>query len=202
MQAAEYLTAIQNENGHWHSKNNYYAVNGLFKLCFIYNAANIPFPNAMAAARSAIDAITSDEPMGAVTDLYNTWFTVHNLLINLRKHGGEEGDKNADSVVAELRRLAPYAIRRSKEKIAPFKKADGAFSYGVKYCSCTSQGAPVALPDTAEGDENATTISTNGLIGNIYSALELSDYRVYRFGSREREMYLSILEENRAKAGV
>ena len=197
-QCIEFLNRTQHpETGHWHSKSNYYAVNGLFKLFFAYNAANIPFPNAMAAARSAIDAITSDEPMSAVTDLYNTWYTVANLLDNLRNHAGEEGNRLADGVVAELRELAPAAIRKSKEKILPFKKADGAFSYGPKSSSATSQGAPTAIPNSPEGDENATTIATNGLIGNIYRALELSDYRVPPFGDAERKRYITILEQNK-----
>ena len=79
-----------------------------------------------------------------------------------------------------------------------FKKADGAFSYGPKGCSPTSQGAPVAHP-LPEGDENATTISTCGLVGNIFAALELSSVRVPIFGDRERELYIKILEENRDK---
>ena len=94
--------------------------------------------------------------------------------------------------------MAPYAIRRSKEKILQFKKADGAFSYGPKGCSPTSQGAPVAYP-CAEGDENATTISTCGLVGNIFSALELSEYRVPIFGDKERELYIELLEKKNAE---
>ncbi len=197
-QCVEFLNAHQNEHGHWHHTTDYYAVNGLFKLSFIYEEANVPFPKVLEAARAAIDAITSDEPMSAVTDLYNTWFTAANLTVNLRKLGGEEGNKKADEIVTELRRLAPYAIRRSKEKIYPFKKADGAFSYGPKTCSCTSQGAPVAhnLP---EGDENATTIATCGLTGNIFRALELTDCKVKIFGDRERQMYLDLLEKKYAE---
>ena len=195
-QCIEFLNAHQNENGHWHHTTNYYAVNGLFKLFFAYEAAKIPFPKVMEAARAAIDAITSDEPMSAVTDLYNTWYTVSNLLKNLRTYGGEEGNARADEIVKELRRSAPYAIKRSKEKILQFKKADGAFSYGPKGCSPTSQGAPVAYP-CAEGDENATTISTCGLVGNIFAALELSSYRVPIFGDREREIYIELLEKKR-----
>ncbi len=194
MQCVEYLNKMQNENGHWHSKTNYYAVNGLFKLSFIYGAAGVRFPRILEAARAAIDAITSDEPMSAVTDLYNTWYTAANLTDILRKKGGEEGNRQADEIVSELRRLAPYAIKRSKEKILPFKKADGAFSYGPKTCSCTSQGAPVAH-DLPEGDENATVIATSGLVGNIFNALELTDCKVNIFGDRERQMYLELLEE-------
>ncbi len=193
MQCVEFLSAAQNRNGHWHSETNYYAVNGLFKLSFIYDRAKIPFPRVMEAARAAIDAITSEEPMSAVTDLYNTWFTASNLIGNLRKLGGEEGNKKADELVCELRKNAPYAIKRSKEKILTFKKPDGAFSYGPKTCSPTSQGVPVAYA-CAEGDENATGIATTGLIDNIYAALELSDFRVPLFGDRERGLYLDLLE--------
>ncbi len=198
MQCVDFLNAHQNEHGHWHHTTNYYAVNGLFKLSFIYEAANIPFPRVMEAAGAAIDAITSEEPMSAVTDLYNTWYTAANLTVNLRKLGGEEGNRKADEIVKELRKTAAYAIRRSKDKILPFKKADGAFSYGPKTCSCTSQGAPVAH-DLPEGDENATTIATCGLVGNIFRALELKDSEVKIFGDRERAIYLELLEKKRTE---
>lgn len=193
-QCVDFLTAHQNEMGHWHHTTNYYAVNGLFKLFFAYEAARVPVPRVMEAARAAVDAITSDEPMTAVTDLYNTWFTASNIIKHLRKYEGEEGNIKADAIVSELRKMAPYAIRKSKEKILPFKKADGAFSYGPKGCSPTSQGVPVAYP-CAEGDENATTISTCGLVGNIFSALELNDYKVTIFGDKERAMYIDLLEK-------
>ena len=199
-QCIEFLNAHQNaENGLWHNESNYYGVNGLLKISGLYNAAGLPLPNAMRAAKSAIAAISSDEPMGTVVDIYNTWFAVRNILSNLREQGGDEGNEMADGIVTELRRIAPDAIRKSREKISIFKKPDGAFSYCRNNSSEISQGAPVAIPGTPEGDVNATIISSMGLIENIYLALELEKYRVPLFVECDRQRYIELLSENKKK---
>ncbi len=184
------------ESGHWHTSSGYYGTNGLLKISGVYNYAGLPLPNVQAAAQSAIDAITSDEPMEAVVDLYNTWFTVGNIVENLRKLGDNEKSL-ADSIVRDLRMKAPGAIRRSKEKISAFKKPDGSFSYGPKYTSSTSQGMPVAFLDCYEGDINATGIASSGLTFYMMRALDLSDLKPDMFGEDEFVNYLKIIEENR-----
>ncbi len=186
------------ESGHWHHTNNYYGTNGLLKISGVYNYAKLPLPNAAAAAQSAIEAITSDEPMSAVVDLYNTWFTVGNVVENLRKCGDEEKTL-ADKIISDLRRAAPPAIRKCKEKICVFKKPDGSFSYGPKFTSSTSQGMPVAFTDCAEGDINATGIASAGLTLYMMRALDLFDYKPNLFGAEEYKRYLEIIEEKRAK---
>ncbi len=190
-----WLNKNQNpETGHWHHTSNYYGVNGLLKISGIYNAAKVPLPNAKAAAQSAIDAITSDEKMGAVVDLYNTWFSIQNILNNLRKYGTEADENLADVIVTDLRAKASAAILKSKEKIAVFQKPDGSFSYTPSYSSNTSQGMPVALPNSYEGDVNATGISSTGLVSYIMGALELSSYKPALFGKAEFYNYMRIIE--------
>ena len=195
-QCIDFLNAHQNpENGLWHSESNYYGVNGLLKISGVYNAAKRPIPNPMRAAESAIAAISSDEPMGTVVDLYNTWFGVKNILVNLRTMGGDDGNALADSIARKLHSIAPAAIRKSREKIAIFKKADGAFSYCKSCSSEISQGAPVAIPGTPEGDVNATVIATVGVIENIHEALELEKYQVPLFVESDRQRYIALLSE-------
>ncbi len=186
------------DTGHWHTASDYYAVNGILKITGIYNAAEMPIPNAAATARSAIDAIISAEQMSAVVDLYNTWSGVNNVVKNLRKFGGEAGCETADNIVRELLLLAPKAIRCSGSKIAEFKKPDGSFSYGREYSSKTSMGMPVALPESYEGDVNATSLSVTGLVGNILGALELRDYRPPIFGIDEFKRFVNAVEEKNA----
>ncbi len=190
-----WLNKHQNpETGHWHHTSNYYGTNGLLKISGIYNEAKVPMPNAAAAAKSAIDSITSDEPMGAVVDLYNTWFTVKNVIENLRKYGTFSDNILADNIVKELRASAPAAILKSKEKISAFQKPDGSFSYGPVYSSSTSQGMPVALPNSYEGDVNATGIASTGIISYMMSALGLGNYKPALFGKAEFYNYIRIIE--------
>ena len=192
----EWLNKHQNEEtGHWHHTANYYGVNGLLKISGIYNSAKVPMPNAAAAARSAIDAITSGEAMGAVVDLYNTWYSIGNIVTNLRNYGTEADEAVADGIVNELLLSAPDAILKSKEKISVFQKTDGSFSYTPTHSSSTSQGLPVAIFGSNEGDVNATGISSTGLIGNIMKALELTGYKPSLFGKTEFREYVKIIEE-------
>lgn len=200
----EWLNANQNPvTGHWDWKvegdpgySDYYGVNGLLKISGIYNKAQAPLPYAEEAAQSAIDAITADESIGAVVDVYNTWFSISNIITNLTKYYDdlEEGKALADKIVASLIEQAPDAIRVSRDKIAAFQKLDGSFSYNRNKSSATSQGMPVAVPDSNEGDVNATVICSTGLIGNIYNALTLGSYKVNFFGESERRIYVKTLE--------
>jgi hypothetical protein len=203
----DWLDKHQNpDNGLWEPESNYLGVNGLLKISGVYAQAGLEIPNAEAAALSAINAISSDEPMGAVVDLYNTWFAVGNIVANLRKYGktvtvdGVEMDGNAraDRIVYNLRRAAPPAIRKSAVKIYDFVKSDGSYSYAKKWPSSTSQGMPVCTPCLPEGDVNGCVIAVNGIKGHIYHALEIKN-RVPLFGKEEWETYLSILEKNYAK---
>jgi len=179
---------------------NYAGVNGLLKISGIYNDAGIEIRYAEKAARAAIDAISSDEKMGAVVDLYNTWFSISNILTNLRQFGsvavidGVEysGIERAELIRASLREVAAPAILKSAEKISEFKKEDGSFSYLPDKSSSTSQGMPVAIPGTNEGDVNATVIATTGIVGNICSALGIPSVAIY--GEADLKIFLDIFE--------
>ena len=200
----EWLNANQNPaTGHWDWKvegdegySDYYGVNGLLKISGIYNTAKVAMPHSAEAVQSAIDAITADETMGAVVDLYNTWFSISNILTNLINYSEDKaaGQAQADEIILNLLQQSPGAIKVSMEKIYAFQKLDGSFSYGRNASSSTSQGMPVAVPGTNEGDVNATVIASTGLLGNIYSALRLTSYTVRLFGEYERRQFVEIIE--------
>lgn len=196
----DYLTERQNpETGLWHSEENYYGVNGLMKISGVYNSAGRPLPHSREAAMSAIDAISSSEPIRAVVDLWNTWVAVGRITENLRRLGGDDGAREADEITAELMHRAPSAIRQSREKLLPFRKECSSFSYLVDRSASHSQGMPVALPRTAEGDVNATMIGSTHMLGSIFSSLGLSNYSIPLFGRDERDEFLAVLEKNRQK---
>ena len=192
----DYLTARQNERGQWHKVSNFYANDGVFKILFLYNAAGRLLPRAVEAAKAAIAAIVSDERMGCVCDLYNTWYSVRAILDNARKYAGEDAERITTEILHTIWEVAPEGIRNSTKKIAEFKKPDGGFSYGRYSSSPTSQGAPVAIPDSAEGDVNATNVSLS-IVGSIFMALDLTDYSVPLFGPDMREKYIALLEARR-----
>ena len=194
----DYLNSLQHpETGLWHHTPNYYGVNGLMKISGVYNAACLPIPNAVAAANSAIEAIVSDAPVGAVVDLWNTWTAVNRIVISVRQYGGEQGIRDAEEIVTTLRKRAPEAIRRSYEKLAQFGKPDGGFSYRPD-ASChktapTSQGMPVAIQGKQESDVNATVIASTLMVASMFSALELNEYKIPIYDHEDLPRVLALL---------
>lgn len=195
-----WLNENQNaELGLWHPEANYYAVNGLMKISGVYGAAGILLPNAEKAANAAIDAMNTSQQAGAVTDVYNTWFAAERVLRHIRTYGGDEGVATSERLLKNLRERAPEALRATKEKLLPFKKESGSFSYCLKASSARSQGCPVTHENMWEGDVNATIICSSDILNYIYESLGLSDIKVPIFGEAEMKRYIEIVEENYAK---
>ena len=189
------------ENGYWHDTPGYTAVNGLLKISGCYNIGEAPFPNATVAAKSAIEAITSDEEFFIVCDVYNTWFTVDNLADNLRKYGGEEGKAQAEKMISDLTAVAAEGMRASAKKLSKFKKPGCSFSFLRDYSSEVSQSMPVALYHSTEGDVNATLIAVSGTLEKCMDALGVKpEDRVPIFGRPHFERFMEIVTENKRKA--
>ncbi len=172
----------------------YYGNDGVLKISAWYNDVGLAFPNPALAAQNAINAILCDQDIEHVCNLYNTWFAISNLKINVTKYGSESVAKK---FVNDLRTVAAEGIRKSREKIADHQKEDGSFSYFQDHSSQTSQGMPVAVADTDEGDLNATCIATYGLVGYIFSALDFGDFQDHPdiYTDSDRREFLSIVSE-------
>ena len=155
-------------------------------------------PNRFKVAMAIMDFITKDEYFPHVCCQYNTFFAMKNVLNNFKLFG-EQTPGEREKVVSTLLSRAPDAIRSTIKKIRPFKKEQGSFSYFSDRSSEISQGAPAAVPNTPEGDVNATGICSGGMILNIYAALDLSEYIVPRFGKPEYERFLEIINDKRNK---
>ena len=189
----DYLNENQNpDNGVWYwvdktdSDYSYYAgVNGLLKISGIYTAAGEEFPNAPAAARTAIEAIYSDEDLGGIVDIYNTWFAIENLIKNLRSCAAdkETGERNVAELRSALLADAPAAIRATMHKLSLFKKTDGSFSYLQNSSAPWSSGMSVAVKGTDEGDINATIIGGLDTADRMFSVLGISVPEFFGRGS-------------------
>ena len=191
----EYLNATQNpENGTWNAETNYFAVNGLMKISGVYSKAGVMIPNSKAALKSAIDAITSDEKIDSVTSIYNTWFTINRIRANTKSYGTAEEKAEISAMLDELLANAPAALAATKAKILVFKKSDGSFSYKPDSSASNSQGAPVAIPGTNEGDVNATVICSSDILVYVYGALGVSNYSVSIYTYNDWRRYENILE--------
>ena len=192
--AVEVLNSHQRpDTGIWGNATDYDAVNGILKISCFYDSAKRPIPNPLAVAMTAMDTIESDSDCVTVCYQYNTWYSVGNVINNLRAHGGAEGNELADKIRTEMFKRAPSGLRKTAEKAKLFLCDDGSYSYCQQCTSATSQGQFVAAVDCKEGDVNATGINSTGTIGYSYSALGLSGYGVGIFDKSDYQLFLDNL---------
>ena len=188
----DWLDENQNpDTGLWHTEIGYYATNSLHKIFSVYNSAGRAIPNVEKSIGSAIASITDDTPLSAGVDIYNAWSVIPYAFKNIRAYN-KEATSVIDSAMRDLRANAAEMIDISREKILPFKKDDGSFSYGPKYSSPTSQGAPAAVPGSREGDVNGNGIACTALVIHIFDALELGTI-VPIFTDSDLERFISII---------
>ncbi|MBO5315665.1 MAG: hypothetical protein J6B48_04445 [Clostridia bacterium] len=185
------------ENGLWQDSISYYGVNGLHKISWIYNSHGRLIPYADNALDSAIEIVLSDKTPNATVDLYNPWHAIGELRKN-KQHYSPEG---YEAFVEKIYAFAVRGIKQSKEKIIAFKKPDGGLSYLMNTSTPTAQGAPIAVPGSAEGDVNGTLCGSVAMINSIYTALGIEEYRVPMFGENELYAYIGFLEKKHEKRG-
>ena len=164
--------------------------------------AHRPIPNLDKSIQVALDGIYSDVPVGIVCDVYNSWYTLSSLMTNISvTHTKEEAAKKIGDIRAALYKDAVKVVLKTRDKIRDFRKPDGGFSYLKNRSSELSQSMPVTLPNMPESDVNATIISGPQLINFSMDVLGLKR-RPPIFGKVEYDKYITILEENRRKAGI
>ncbi len=177
-----FLRERQNpENGLWEAGIYYASTNGLMKVVAAFNSLGIELQYPDKAFESAIIMAKhtgADEegfPANHIVDVYNPWYVMSDILTNVEEHGNHEmAQKLRATLVSEAEEL----IRKSMEKTSPFRKDDGSFGYNWDFSPSTSQGAPVSVPGTVEGDVNGCVMSF-GVLGNLLSTFGIEKPRRY-----------------------
>ena len=111
------------------------------------------------------------------------------ILNNLELSGREE---IAKKLRADFTNQLPQMIISSANKVSAFKKKDGAFSYKPESSSYHSQGAPVAVPFTAEGDVNGNALASSGITANIAASLGIERIPLYTI--EDSEFFFELIE--------
>ncbi len=189
----EFLRERQNpENGLWEDGVYYASTNGLMKVVAAFNSLGIELQYPDKAFESAITMAKhtgADEegfPANHIVDVYNPWYVMSDILTNVEMHGNTLMAKQLrNTLLLEAEEL----IVKSMEKTAPFKKNDGSFGYNWDYSPNTSQGAPVSVPGTVEGDVNGCVMCF-GVIGNLLETLGVEKPRRYYIND-----YLAFIDE-------
>ena len=195
---------VADERGSMH----YNAINGLMKLSTSYNALGVKMPYAAEALASAIEMaaflgehedgrpgpdIMGHRPNGSV-DVYNPWVAVQAIFSNLDKFYTKE---ERQSLQEKLKANAAQMIRTTTAKSVSFAKEDGSFGYTWSFSPSRSQGAPVAVPETVEGDINGGSIAVSGITRNMCAGLGVKNIAIYR--DSDFDVVLEILEERNAE---
>lgn len=186
--------------GHWKKVADFDGLNGLMKISALYESLEAPLPYPEASVRSAIATITDEYTTESPTVcwIYNSWFTICNVIGNVKDHMPlTDSNRIISDIRTELHENAPALIKATAAKQKLFLCEDGSFSYTEASSSYTSQGLPVTLPGLKEGDVNATVICTTGTIGNMLNAFGYPNVPILTRSDFNR--YIEIIEDNKEK---
>ncbi|MBR3805711.1 MAG: hypothetical protein IKJ13_02585 [Clostridia bacterium] len=193
----DFLCEKQNKvTGMWErdGSTDYAANNGLMKIGSTILSVGKPIPNADKALMGAFKCITTEQLPNSVCDVFNTWVSVNSCISSIETYSSS--DPTMAQIASEMRKTvleqAPTLIDTTAEKFALFVKEDGSFSFGREKTSHTSQGLPVAVEGTNEGDINATCIAILSTTGHIFSVLKIN--RVPLCTSGDMLRFLTTLE--------
>ena len=183
-----YLNSKQYDNGTWEREISYGALDGLMKISGLYEHFDVPLPRAKAAAESCITRTIDTTPKATgkthVCDVYNTWYALAAVI--------RMADKSLKNEIRQsVKENFPEMIDSTCQKMSMYRKDDGSFSWYEDESHYTSQGSVVAVPRTNEGDVNASTIASSGLLGWVFDCIGVKD--VPLFYAADFEIFMNVI---------
>ena len=188
----DFLDSIQDkETGFWGVIPGYSALNAFFKIGAAYATATDSgraLPNVDKVAYSAMDVMCDPTTHNrTVCYQFNAWWCILLCRGSLKKTGKDDILAKLD---AEILRRAPECVLATKRKTAPFKCEDGSYSY---YYDTNCPGIPVNMLRCKEGDIDATTINSNGVLARSIDALGLASIAPKIYGKEGRDAFFDAL---------
>jgi len=171
----DFLNSTQKPNGFWEDELNHSSSNGTMKISCTYVRFGKPFPNIMTSFKSALEVVLSDAPIGAITEVFNPPFSLLNFIEIMTNTGDTE---NLAKAKALLRENAARLLRVTRERLIPFQKPDGSFSYCKTCSSFWSQGKPVCIEGSFESDVNANSLA-NGSRVRTFTILDIPNVPIF-----------------------
>lgn len=185
----DFLNSTQKPNGFWEDALDHGTASGALKISCIYVHFKKPYPNIMEAFKSALNVLLLDSNIGAITSVFNPPFTLLNFLQVMENTGDTENYAKAKAL---LRENAAKILRLTYERLIPFKKPDGSFSYCPTCSSHWSQGKPVCIKDSFESDVNANSLA-NGSKVRTLKILDIPE--IYIFDESDSERFFKLCGE-------
>ena len=195
--AVEHIDSLQRpDNGLWHENVDYYGANGVHKMSWIYGTKRkIPYVDK--ALDSIMTVIMSDEPIDATVDAYNPWHALSVLLAN-KKYAHNASEEEMKDIMSKIYSFAPMAIKKSLDKIRPFKHADNGLSYFANRSCHSSYGNQISVKNSAEGEVNGA-LCAYGVYIYVCQALGIGDIKVPTYCEEDVNKFIRIIEEKEEK---
>lgn len=193
--------------GLWQRSVDYNAVWGILKYASYYNSKEWTTPMSMeyilCMVKTCIKVIALP-PQGneLANGMFNMWQAVDRILTHVERH---YTDKEVEQVYNLLRENAADLIANSLDKLEPFKRADGSFSYKSSgHSLAIIYGSEISLGEV-EGDVNAVALCCQMYEG-VFRALGYDQVPLFTKSDGERfiETVLSCepIEKNENEAGL
>ena len=173
-----WFNSNQLPHGLWEEGITENSVNGLMKVAGCYSNIGSPMPNAELAAEAAIEYIINGEVNSGIVGTMNPLSALSRIQSSLRSSENPKDIETAIRIREKVTENAVEAIKQTARKLVDFQKPDGSYSYTKAGSSSTSQGVPIAVAGSYEGDVNAALLGSDDVVSCIYSALGISEYFV------------------------
>ena len=187
-ECCKFLDSKQNlKNGLWEDEISYRSISGLMKLSAIYINAGRKINYSETIANSIFSLLKSKDKVDQIVYIYNPISALSQQIYMLKL---VDESYDASKLISRLHKNAYDIVRSATDKVKVFAKPDGSFSYSPDFSAARSQNVPSALKETAEGDVNATTIVSGGVISTLLTNLGISSKT---FDKADFEEFISII---------
>ena len=176
------------ENGLWEKEITHNSMAGAMKMLYVYTALNKSYPNIKMASESAMRIVMSDEAVKCVSYINSPLRFIESVCSDKEHFSLSERNSIRDMIRDSGREF----VSRNVKNLLVHRKRDGSYSYWWNSSAAVSQGAKVAIPDTDEGDVNATAMMC-GVPLEICSILGIP--RQPLFTPSDGELFFELLEQ-------
>lgn len=165
------------------------SANGFMKLAGIYYRFKADIPNLEKAFANIINIVFDGNMRAHVCSSYNPWCSFDFIIDSVKRQNNTELLTKIRTILLEK---APSLIDYTRKKIELHIIGDGSFSYHVGVGSKMSQFSLISL-GTLEGDVNATSICTHGILRQICTDLDIPLMPLYC--EEDKKIFLDLISK-------
>jgi len=194
----EWFDSRQNpDTGLWVQDGvTYVGINSLLKVGGALNRMGLPIEHADKALNSIMEAFYFDKPQ-TVCYFLNPWYALSTIRANSAKFSTEPA--TARKFEQALCEKFPELVHITANNMKLFRREDYSFGMAIGRTTSRSQGMPVAVEGTNDGDINASHCARSAA-GHVFASIGLNMPPIC--GKADRLRSIAIMEDNKRKAGL